>query len=195
MVVFGFFCLFFLFLGGFQMGDETNLDLGLDSIRGKTYISWTEEPNISSLILYSKLCFFHLEERPLFSRTWKVHTFKSKRIFSELKYLERPQFILLPAAREPCRLIQNEPEKHSFLLARSLQIWPQWRVVLIGKQSKSRDLVAIVLFLRQVCSIKLPLGQDEHHCICSISEIMVSLLFSSEQQCSEVFHIWIFPYA
>lgn len=107
-----------------------------------------------------------------FPRILKGHTFKSKRIFSELKYLERLQFSLLPAAREPCRLISNQPEKHSFLLAKSLQIWPQWKVVLIGEQSECLDLVAIIQFLRQIYSISLPLGQSENHCICSIiSEI------------------------
>lgn len=106
-----------------------------------------------------------------FRRIWKVHSFKSERIFSELKCLERLQFSLLPAATESCRLISNEPEKHSFLLARSLQIWPQWRVVLIGEQLECLDLVTITLFMRQVYSIRLPLGHDENHCICSISEI------------------------
>lgn len=93
--------------------------------------------------------------------------------------MERLQFSLLPAAREPCRLISNEPEKHSFLLARSLQIWPLWRVVLIGEESECLDLVGIILFLRQVYSIGLPLGQDGNHCICSIGEMHD---FSSSQQ-------------
>lgn len=36
--------------------------------------------------------------KAIFSRIWKVRSFKSKKIFCEFKYLKRHQFCLLPAA-------------------------------------------------------------------------------------------------